>query len=104
MDVDVASSSSSSATDLEPPLPDVVVGSEPWHNNFPNDWLPVITRDLQTQSEVSEEVKFRQNPQSYQLCFPTANPHTAALLGCLHIRHVGQASQDHSDGEAITEC
>lgn len=57
MDVDVASSSSSSATDLEPPLPVVIVGSEPWHNNLPTDWLPAITRDLQTQSEVSKAIR-----------------------------------------------
>ncbi|XP_037931262.1 large proline-rich protein bag6-B isoform X3 [Teleopsis dalmanni] len=33
------------------PLPNVIVGTEPWHNTFPNEWLPVLTRDVQTQSE-----------------------------------------------------
>ncbi|KAH8257471.1 hypothetical protein KR038_010403 [Drosophila bunnanda] len=45
-----ASSSSSAPADT---LPAVIVGSEPWHMSFPNDWLPVITRDLQTQTEQS---------------------------------------------------
>nr|NP_001261522.1 uncharacterized protein Dmel_CG7546, isoform G [Drosophila melanogaster]AGB94217.1 uncharacterized protein Dmel_CG7546, isoform G [Drosophila melanogaster] len=43
-----ASGSNSSPADE---LPAVIVGSEPWHMSFPNDWLPVITRDLQTQAE-----------------------------------------------------
>lgn len=35
------------------PLPDIIAGSEPWHRNFPTDWLPIITHDLRTQSAVS---------------------------------------------------
>lgn len=49
-----ASGSNSSPADE---LPAVIVGSEPWHMSFPNDWLPVITRDLQTQAEVGYSVQ-----------------------------------------------
>ncbi|CAH1106518.1 unnamed protein product [Psylliodes chrysocephalus] len=37
------------------PLPNVVIGSEPWHGQVPEDWVPIITRDAQKQR--------RQNPQ-----------------------------------------
>ncbi|XP_075230242.1 large proline-rich protein bag6-A isoform X2 [Lycorma delicatula] len=36
-------------------LPDVLLGSEDWHNSLPSDWVPIITRDTQRQR--------RQNPQ-----------------------------------------
>lgn len=48
---DVAGTSQTEVDDE--PLPAVVAGSAPWHRNFPNDWLPIITRDVQRQAEVS---------------------------------------------------
>jgi hypothetical protein len=32
------------------PLPNVVIGSEAWHTHFPNEWIPIITRDVVRQS------------------------------------------------------
>lgn len=37
------------------PLPNIVIGSEPWHGQVPEDWVPIIARDAQKQR--------RQNPQ-----------------------------------------
>lgn len=40
-------------------LPTVIVGSEPWHYNFPNpSWIPVITRDLSRQRRQSPQPPF----------------------------------------------
>ncbi|KAL1117390.1 hypothetical protein AAG570_004716 [Ranatra chinensis] len=33
----------------ESPLPDVIIGAEPWHNTLPPDWVPIITRDRERQ-------------------------------------------------------
>ncbi|XP_018580281.1 large proline-rich protein bag6 isoform X2 [Anoplophora glabripennis] len=37
------------------PLPNIVIGSESWHGQVPEDWVPIIARDAQKQR--------RQNPQ-----------------------------------------
>lgn len=37
------------ATDTEP-LPQVLIGSQPWHANLPNSWVPIITRDIGRQN------------------------------------------------------
>ncbi|GLV33829.1 uncharacterized protein CBL_11286 [Carabus blaptoides fortunei] len=42
--------------DTEEPLPNVVIGSEPWHRGLSAEWIPIITRDTQRQR--------RQNPQA----------------------------------------
>ncbi|KAJ8919800.1 hypothetical protein NQ315_006329 [Exocentrus adspersus] len=44
-----------SVVDDAEPLPNIVIGSEPWHGQVPEDWVPIIARDAQKQR--------RQNPQ-----------------------------------------
>lgn len=55
MDTDVEmteASSSQTEDEVEEPLPHVVPGTAAWHRNFPNEWLPIITRDIERQQEV----------------------------------------------------
>ncbi|XP_074038258.1 large proline-rich protein bag6-A isoform X3 [Leptinotarsa decemlineata] len=40
------------------PLPSVVLGSEPWHGQVPEDWVPIITRDSQKQRRQSSQRPF----------------------------------------------
>lgn len=42
--------------DLE--LPNVVIGSEPWHTVTPRDWIPIITRDIQRQRRQNAQPPF----------------------------------------------
>ncbi|XP_067008462.2 large proline-rich protein BAG6 [Anabrus simplex] len=39
-------------------LPDVVLGSEAWHNVLPSEWVPIITRDTQRQRRQSTQPPF----------------------------------------------
>lgn len=36
-------------TEEDEPLPSITIGSENWHHNFSQSWLPVITRDMSRQ-------------------------------------------------------
>lgn len=40
------------------PLPDVVLGSEAWHNVLPSEWVPIIARDSQRQRRQSPQAPF----------------------------------------------
>ncbi|KAL0280072.1 UNVERIFIED_CONTAM: hypothetical protein PYX00_001471 [Menopon gallinae] len=39
-------------------LPDVLIGSETWHNALPSEWVPIITRDTQRQRRQSSQKPF----------------------------------------------
>lgn len=51
-DVEMSDTAGSSQPEIMNALPAIIPGSEPWHQHFPNDWLPIITRDVQKQSQV----------------------------------------------------
>lgn len=62
MELDEQEATSSNTTICQPiiledpePLPNIVLGSESWHSQVPEDWVPIIARDSQKQR--------RQNPQ-----------------------------------------
>ncbi|XP_045462637.1 large proline-rich protein BAG6 isoform X2 [Harmonia axyridis] len=40
------------------PLPSVVNGSQPWHNQVPADWVPIINRDVQQQRKLNIQTPF----------------------------------------------
>ncbi|KAL1501299.1 hypothetical protein ABEB36_006645 [Hypothenemus hampei] len=50
MEVDLPVESSAQVEDPEP-FPNVVWGSEPWHRQTPEEWVPIITRDIQKQKK-----------------------------------------------------
>ncbi|EEB18873.1 hypothetical protein Phum_PHUM537450 [Pediculus humanus corporis] len=39
-------------------LPDVLIGSESWHNALPSEWVPIIARDTQRQRRQSSQKPF----------------------------------------------
>lgn len=40
------------------PLPNVVIGTEAWHDVTPGDWIPIITRDIQRQRRQGTQPPF----------------------------------------------
>ncbi|XP_064457453.1 large proline-rich protein BAG6-like isoform X2 [Ornithodoros turicata] len=40
------------------PLPEVIIGSEPWHASLPSEWVPIITRDIQRQRRQAPQPPF----------------------------------------------
>ncbi|XP_050292719.1 large proline-rich protein bag6-B isoform X2 [Anthonomus grandis grandis] len=44
--------------DTSEPLPNVVYGSQPWHRDTPEEWVPIIARDIQKQKKQSSQPPF----------------------------------------------
>lgn len=40
------------------PVPNIVLGSEQWHSQVPDDWVPIITRDVQRQRRQNSQPPF----------------------------------------------
>ncbi|XP_064215917.1 large proline-rich protein BAG6 isoform X2 [Tribolium castaneum] len=47
-----------SLSDDSEPVPNIVLGSEPWHSQVPEDWVPIITRDVQRQRRQNTQPPF----------------------------------------------